>query len=271
MRYATIAILLTMATGGWSAPDDDKIGKLSAPAALQKSLREVSRKKIAAISEKSELAIGQQKIETQFDGVLQRDFAGVKGSQEVYAKGDKYLVKVGARFDPPNKVEEQAGVEAASFKNPALILKELALGLRSAQYTADEDVDGVKCALVVIQCDPRLVKMHLKETAERMNQIMAARAGNNPDGGDFLARFIGMRDFLDPKESTSTFAVWIAREDLLIRKIEWIVEPVVKKNALGGRLAQLKFATRITVMFSNWDGDIPFDVPGVIKAKFRIR
>lgn len=269
MRFATAAIVLAMAAGGWTAQDEDKIGKLSAPAALQKSLRTVSKATIVAISQKSEFAVGQQKTETQFDGVLKKDFAGVKGTQEVYAKGDKYLVKVGARYDPPSKILEPEGIQAASFKNPALILKELGMALRRAQYTADEDVDGERCALVVIQCDPRMVKMHLKELGDRITQSFKARAGNN--GGGFFAEFFGGRDLFDQKASTSTFAVWIARKDLLIRKVEWIVDPVMKKNLPSPRLAALKFATRISVTFSKWDGDVPFVVPGVIKAKFRIR
>ena len=87
MRHVTIVILFAMSTAGMTAQDDDKIGKLSAPAALQKALRMVAKQKVAAISEKSELAIGQ----------LVRPF-----DQAIEAEAQFYFVCLPERLDEPD-------------------------------------------------------------------------------------------------------------------------------------------------------------------------
>lgn len=268
---AATAALALMATP-LGAQDENKIGRLPAAAALQRALATTAKAKSAAISEASLLQIGQQRVEAQFDGILKRDFAGVKGTQEVYAKAATYLVNLGGRFDPPERIESEEGVAASNFKNPALLLRELAGALRGARFGGDEEVGGEKCRIVDVPCDARMVRQHLKEISERLNLILENRARNNPDAGGFgLARLIGTRDFMDPKTSLSYFKVWVGVGDLLVRRIEWVCTPKMRPNALGGRIAELEIGVKIDVTFSKWDEEVDFDVPLLIRRKFGVR
>ncbi|HEV3028005.1 MAG TPA: hypothetical protein VG457_10560, partial [Planctomycetota bacterium] len=93
MSAAILSLLLTSgAAPGQDKKDGDKIGKDKAPVVLKKALAEIQKKKGCAISEAAEMATGPRKVSNTFDGVLRKDFAAVKGSAEVYARGATMLV-----------------------------------------------------------------------------------------------------------------------------------------------------------------------------------
>ena len=123
---ATLAILLATGASAQDKKDTDKIGKDKAPVVLKKALAEVQKKKSAAVAETAELTAGPQKVPpSKFEGVMHKDFAAVKGSAEIYARGSTYLVNLGGRFDPPDELQGQEGFGAQSYKNPSLLLDEL--------------------------------------------------------------------------------------------------------------------------------------------------
>src|SRR3982751_3826981 len=127
---AIFALLLPTGAVAQDKKDADKIGKDKAQAVLKKVLAENLKKKSAAISESAEMATGPRKLTGTFDGVLRKDFAAVKGSAELYAKGAVTLVNVGGRFDPPEELQGQDGAGAQGFKNPSLLIEERSEGGR---------------------------------------------------------------------------------------------------------------------------------------------
>ena len=119
MSAAILVVLLAAGAGAQDKKDVDKIGKDKAPVVLKKALAEVQKKKSAAIKEIAELTAGPQKIPAStFEGIQRKDFAGVKGAAEVYAKGSFYLVNLGGRFDPPDQVEGQDAFAARATRIP---------------------------------------------------------------------------------------------------------------------------------------------------------
>src|SRR5207237_6461187 len=141
----------------------------------------------AAITESAELSAGPQKLPpSKYEGVMHKDFAAVKGSAEIYARGATYLVNLGGRFDPPDELEGQEGFSAQSYKNPALLLDELGKNSAPAQFGPDETVDGKDCKVVDVAADAALTKQHLKEFGDRLNRALKKQAGGGFGGAHVI-------------------------------------------------------------------------------------
>jgi hypothetical protein len=275
-RLSTAAFVILFATGAALAQDKkesdkkdaDKIGKDKAVVALKKALAEVQKKKGAAIAESAEVRTGgpQQLPPSKFEGVLRKDFAAAKGAAEMYARGSTYLVNLGGRFDPPDQLQGQEGQAAQSFKNPSLLLDELNKNGSPPQYGPDEMVDGKDCKVVDVAADPALLKQHLKEFGDRLNIVFKGLAGF---GG---TQVFDLRNAMDEKASAATYHVCIGKDDLLVYRIDYVLRPKMKPNALPGPLKlPADMDQKVDVLFSKWDEDVPFEIPGVIKTKWGIK
>lgn len=263
-----IAALFLAAAGaaGQDKKDVDRIGKDKAPLVLKKAIAEISKKKAAAISEGTEMATGPRKITSTFDGVLRKDFAGVKGSAEVYAKGSTMLVNTGGRFDPPDELQGQDALSAQSFKNPSLLIDEVGKVNSPPQFGQDESVDGKDCKSIDMMVDPALLRAQLKEFGERLNRAFMNQIGF---GG---ARVFDLRNAMDEKASSATYHVCVGKDDLLVYRIQWVIRPKIKPGALPPmvRLPD-DMDQKVDVKFSKWDEEVAFDLPAVVKAKFGLR
>lgn len=260
------ALLLAAGAVAQDKKDVDRIGKDKAQAALKKALAEVQKKKSAAISESAEMATGPRKLTSTYDGVLKKDFAAVKGSAEVYAKGTLTLVNTGGRFDPPDEVQGQDGAGAQGFKNPSLLIDEVGKLASPAQYGPDEMVDGKDCKTIDLQADPALLRVQLKEFGERLNRAFKSQIGF---GG---AQIFDFKNMMDEKGSMATYHVAVGKDDLLIYRIQYVIRPKIKPGSAPPtvRLPE-DLDQKVDVKYTKWDEDVPFDIPGVVKTKLGVK
>ncbi|HLF94774.1 MAG TPA: hypothetical protein VJB14_15015 [Planctomycetota bacterium] len=249
----------------------DKIGKDKAPTVAKKMIVEVQKRKCAAIAQTGEMTAGggnNQKVSGTFEGVLRKDFAGVKGTLEMYAQGAKTLVNTGARFDPPEDLEGPQVGQAATFKNPALLLNEVSRLVNTASFLSDETVDGKECKELTFVADEATVKQYLKEIADRMGKQMRGF------GGGFGA-MIDWSKALDEKTTVASYSVLVGKADLLVYKIVFVIKPKINPKGLPQQFppqfAQMELDQRYEVKFSKWDGEVAFEVPAAIKAKWGIK
>lgn len=264
MTRCCAAILVILLAPGADA--QDKIGKDKAATVLKKALAEVAKKKSAAISESAELAAGPRRAPVgTFDGVLRKDLAAVKGTAEVYAKGSTYLVNLGGRFDPPDELQGQEGAGAQSFRNPALLIEELARVGAPPQFGPDEMVDGKDCKVVDVALDPALTKQYLKEFGERLNRAMRGFNGG-------FGQVFDLKNAMDEKNTAGSYHVCVGKDDLLIYRINFAIRPKIKPGALPREVPiPDDMMQKVDVKFSKWDDENPFEIPAVIKAKWGIK
>jgi hypothetical protein len=268
-----VVLALSLGAGAQEKKDadgGDKIGKDKAPVVARKALAEIQKKKGCAIAETNQVGLDaqQQPQPTTFEGILRKDFAAVKGTAEVYAKGATYLVNTGGRFDPPEEVQGLAGAQAATFKNPSLILKELEGIVSSATFGGDETVDGKDCKVVDLLAGEALIKQHLKEIGERANRRMRGFGGGFGGGG-----FINLQNALDEKQTMATYRVCVGKDDLLVYRVEFVIRPKLKPNSLPKEVPADRFVLdqKIDVKLTKWDAEPAFDIPGVIKTKWALK
>jgi hypothetical protein len=267
MWAATLVLALASgAASGQEKKDGDKIGKDKAPVVLKKALTEVQKKRCSSISEAAELATGPRKSSSTFDGILKKDFAAVKGSAELYARGATMLVNTGGRFDPPDEVQGQEALGAQSFKNPSLLIDEVGKLASPPQFGPDETVDGKECKTIDLLADPALLRAQLKAWGERLNQAFKNQIGFAG------AQVFDLRNAMDEKGSMATYHVCVGKDDLLVYRIQWVIRPKIKAGALPPtvRLPE-DMDQKVDVKFSKWDEDVPFDIPVVVKAKLGVR
>ena len=264
MKRIIAAIVVVLAAGGADA--QDKIGKDNAATVLKKALATVQKKKSAMIFESAELAAGPRRAPAgTFEGVLRRDFAAVKGTAEIYAKGATYLVNLGGRFDPPDAIEGQDGAVAQSFRNPALLLDELARIAAPPQFGPDELLDGKDCKVVDVALDPALTRQYLREFGERMNRAVR---GFNRDFGQVF----DLKNAMDEKNTPGSYHVCIGKDDLLIYRIDFVIRPKIKPGSLPKEVPiPDDMMQKIDVKFSKWDEENSFEVPAFIKAKWGVK
>ena len=277
IRLWTLATVLGTA-GSILAQDKkdpaDKIGKEKAPVIAKKMILETQKKKSASISFAGELSAGPgaaQKISGTFDGVLRKEFAGVKGTLEIYAQGTKVLVNTGARFDTPEEIDGPQQGQAATFRNPSLLIGEVSKLVNSAQFLGEETVDGKECKELTFLADEATVKQYLKEIGDRLNRQFKAMAG----GAAAFGPAINFSTALDEKASVGTYSVMVGKEDLLIHKLSFVIKPKINPKSLPPQvppaLAQMNLDQRYEVKFSKWDEDVPFEIPAAIKAKWGVK
>lgn len=280
MNRMSVALLaLFLASGAAAGPsslrpaeaeqdkkDGDKIGKDKAPTVLKKALAEIQKRKVAAISEDAEMATGPRKATNTFEGVLRKDFAGVKGAAEIYAKGSAMLVNTGGRFDPPDELQGPEALAAQSFRNPSILIDEVGRNAAAQQFGQDETVDGKDCKSIDMVADPVQLHAQLKEWGDRLNKSYKAQIGFAG------AQVFDLRNAMDEKLSMATYHVCVGKDDLLVYRIQWVIRPKIKPGALPPmvRLPE-DMDQKVDVKFSKWDEDVAFDVPSVVKAKFGIK
>lgn len=259
-------LVFTLAAGAGGAQDKkpaDKIGKLKAPAALAKAVADAQKRKSAAVVENVILSAPAQTLSSAFEGVLRKDFVAVKGTAEVYAKGGVYLVRSEAAFVPPQEIKGVPGAQAASFKNPALLLADLARAAAAATYDRDLAHEGKDCKVVDLQADVTLKKQYLQELSVRLAGPLKERAGGA------LAQ-VDLGSLFDEKVSSAWFKVWVGKEDLVLYKMEWGFEPRLRKD-LPFPVPSFEVTWHTEIKFSRWDEDVKFEVPDAVKTKLAVK
>lgn len=270
---AALIILLSSAHGvvgfglSQDKKDSDKIGKEKAPGVLKKALAEVQKKKGAAIAESAEMAAGPQRLPpAKYEGVLRKEFAAVKGSAEMYARGATYLVNLGGRFDPPDELQGQDALGAQNFRNPSLLLEDLNKIAAAPQFGPDEMVEGKDCKVVDVAADPALLRQQLREFGDRLNRAYKAQFGIAG------TQVFDLKNAMDEKTSAATYHVCIGKDDLLIYRVDYVIRPKMKPGALPAQFRlPADMEQKVDVRFSKWDEDVPFEIPAVIKAKWGIK
>ena len=263
-------LVLAMALGARAQDDKkagggDKIGKDKPPVVASKFLVEIQKRKGAAIAEVNTMG-GQQQVTTNFDGVLRKDFAAVKGTAEVYAKGSSYLVNTGARFDPPDELQGQDAAQAGSFKNPSLYFPDLQKIAASATFGGDEVVDGKDCVVIDFVASQELIRQYIKELADRLSR----RRGPGGLGG-FGGGVFNLSSAIDEKKTIATFRACVGKADLLLYKLEFVMKPELRPNALPREVRIPPLDQKTEVKFSKWDEEVAFDIPAFIKTKWGVK
>lgn len=240
---------------------DDKPG-----AVVKKAVAETQKKKSAAIAEKSGLQTTGRPLSYDFQGVMKKDFAGVVGAMEVYSKGPAALAKLDNQFVEPRSLKGEPGLKAMSFRNPSLFFNEILRLAPDGWFGKDADVGGVGCREIGLSADAALLKMHLKEAGDRIGTALAEATRGIVSGN--------ASSYMDEKNSSSAYKVWVGKEDNLIYKIEWVVKPKIKANAIPKELGAANLANlqlTIEVTFSKWDEEVDFAIPPGIAAKWGVK
>ncbi len=243
-------------------PEKDRIGRDKAPLVARKALAEYAKKKTAAIQETTRFEI-RVPVSSTFEGVLRTDFAAVKGTAEVYARGKNAIIRTGDRYDRAENLRGQEAIVAASFRNPAVLLAEAGRVSATAIYLNDETLEGKECKVLSMMADPRLLKEHLQEAAEVVQKQLSGFARDVFSGN--------LTSYLDEKVSTSRFGFWVGISDLLIHKLEWVLEAETKVTSLPPGVQPFTVRIVCQVKFSQWGEDVPFDIPAPVKAKFGLK
>lgn len=254
----TVAALVLLAGARGAAPQVDRIGRDRAPVVALKVLTEAQKKKSAAIAETTQLGLTGETTST-FEGVMKKDVAAVKGSAEVYARGRNYVIRVGDRYDLATRLRGEEAILAAAFRNPAVMLAEAARLVPGAVYLDDEEVDGKDCKGISLPADARTLKEHLAEMADLVQKQLTGFARDLFSGK--------LTSYLDEKLSTSRFVLWVGKADLLIHKMEWIIETETRQASLPPGVQPFRVTRRCSVKFSRWDEDLTLDVPAPVKAR----
>jgi hypothetical protein len=266
------ALAALLAITGWAGAQDvkpaGKIGKDKPAAVAIKMLAEAQKRKSAAITETSQTG-PQAQAAASFDGVMRKDFAAVKGTMEIYARGSQYLVNVGGRFDPPDELKGQESLQATGFRNPTLYLADVGRIAASAAFGGDEAVDGKDCRVVDFIADAALMKQLLKELGDRVEKAMAGAGGG---AGLFGAGgVLRLSNALDEKTSVATYRVCVGKEDLLPYRFEFVLRPKIKPGSLPKEVKLPDLDQKAEIRFSKWDQDVAFDIPAFIKMKWGIK
>ncbi len=271
MNRGAAAVLVLATALGARAQDDkraggDKIGKDKPPVVASKCLAEVQKRRSAAIAVVNRIG-EQQQAATNFEGILRKDFAAVKGTAEVYAKGASYLVNTGARFDPPEELQGQEALQASSFRNPSLYFAELQKVAATATFGGDETVDGKDCIVVDYVANEALVRQYVKELADRFSMRRAGGGLGGFGGGGIF----NLSSAIDEKKTIATFRTCVGKDDLLLYKLEFVMKPEMRPNALPREIRLPPLDQKAEIKFSKWDQEVPFDVPGFIKNKWGLK
>ncbi len=263
---------------------EDKIGKMKAPETLKKALPEITKKKGYHVNEKVTIPAlggrggGGQAQEPEFEGVvLKGDLAAMKGALEVYAKGPVTLVKnTKGEFVDPEKLTGQEAQQGTAFKNPALLVAEVFHFLATSAFTNDEAVEGVDCKIVETFADPKTTEDQIKRLLDRISKQIPDQGGGGGGGGGMggMGGMLGqLSNYVDKKASSSTYKMWLGKNDLLPYKIEWTLTIVVDKAKIpGGFGAQVpdKLEAMTVLKISKYDEALEVDWPKEIRAKFGI-
>ena len=291
---AAVLFFLGLAASLPAAQDQDKVGTSKAPVVLAKALKDFRKWKRVAVKEESHLIIREQDNASKFDGVMfGGDICAVKGSQKLYVRGTKVLVDVKGVIHDAAKAPPEAGVQAGRFKNPAHVVLETLRLLATARYGGGEEIPKTSTVIIDVGAAPRLLKAQLIQLGAKMDAMADARQRaaaarppepgqpKRPERGFGSVRLYNTKDLFDQKKSTSRYKIWVATKDLRIHRIEWVLSPVIKPNAIPRRPTPnprpeqegqgIKIASKVRVDFSRWDEDLPIELPREIKARLRIR
>jgi hypothetical protein len=269
-RGAAAILALAMALGARAQDEKkaDKIGKDKPPVVASKFLAEVLKKKGAAIAFTNQLG-EQAQGAVSFEGILRKEFAAVKGGAEVYAKGATYLVNTGARFDPPQELEGPEGMQASAFKNPSLYFPDLQKIAATATFGGDETVDGKDCIVIDFVATPDLIRQYIKELADRFDQRRGPGGGGFGLGG--RGGIFNLQSAVDEKKTVATYRACVGKADLLLYKLEFVMRPELRPNALPPQVRIPPLNQKTEVKFSKWDEEVAFDIPGFIKTKWGVK
>lgn len=269
MKGITAALLAASAlAGAQDAKPADKIGKDKPPAVATKMLAEAQKRKSAAIKESNQVG-PQAQGAAQFEGVMRRDFAAVKGTLEIYCRGPQTLVNTGGRFDPPDELKGPEALQALSFRHPSLYLADVGKVAASATFGGDEAVDGKDCRVIDLVADPALIKQYLKDLGDRVEKALAGAGGG---AGLFGAGGVfRLQNSFDEKGTVATFRLCVGKDDLLPYKFEFVMRPKIKPGSLPPQVKLPELDQKTEILFSKWDQEVAFDIPGFIKQKWGIK
>lgn len=230
----------------------DRIGKAKAPQALMKALEAAAKGKGSHCTEKVE---GGEAGRLEWTGVLVRDFAVLKGALDVYARGDRHLVRdSGGSFVTPSEVEGEDRAAAVACRNPHLFQADLRRFAGSALWNGEETLGDVECRIVQVFADDKAKGEQVNEIAAKIKE--AKRFGN-------------ISAYIDKEKTVSVYRAWIGRADLRVHRITWELEPKIKEGSVppGIKVPTDKLRARYEIGFSKFDEELEVEVPEAVRAK----
>lgn len=274
-RSLVVAMALAFAMTAWG---DDKIGNSKAPEVFKKSAAEIAKKKGFHVVEQftppgggrrgggggggGNGDMGRAPTDTVFEGIVKKDFAALAGAAEVYFKGPLALTRTakGAYVEPKDLPEEDALVAGAA-RNPAMILADLWRFGAASAFIADEKLGERECKIAETWADAATTEQHLKDVAKQVR----------------IPRQFGPIDvmmFVDKKKSSSSYKVWVGKEDLLFHKVEWTVVIAIDKTKVPGGFADRwpdRYEAKYVIEINDYDKDLDYEPPKEIRAKFGLK
>jgi hypothetical protein len=244
-----------------SAAADDKIGKETAPNILKKVKPEMEKKQGFHVSHLLQFPSSANNKDMKSEGVSKKDFAAFSGDQDIYCKQGKTLVKdANGKFVDPSKMSGAEQVQPFCMRNPSMLLAEIyGLGVAS-KWTGEESVGDVECKIAETKADANMCENQLKTYFKVIPPP--------PGLGNWDATSVNNKN-----KSTSTYKVWIGKEDLLVYKIEWALVMAVDQAKAGGPQYKMPdtIGARWTLELSQYDESLEVEVPKEIAAAFGIK
>lgn len=254
-----------VALAGAVALADDKIGTSKAPEILRKVQTELSRKQGYRFTEKVGAPQARGQVpEQNFEGVVKKDFAAVKGSIEAWCKGSVTLVRNGqGRIVEPRQLEMQQSAVAAALKNPAVVTATVIRFGAGSRFTGEEKLGEAECKIAETAADPKTTEEQIREYMRNIK--LPAEVGT-----------MDLTGFVDKKKCASTYKAWVGKEDLLFHRIEWTLTIVIdRKKIPPGFADQLPIPENLDVKtvidVKDYDQELDVEIPKEIRARFGMK
>jgi hypothetical protein len=253
-----------------AALGDDKIGTSKAPEILRKSAVELAKKKGYHVVEKFTPPGrrggrgggmgGEAATEPVFEGLVKKDFAALTGAAEVYCRGSVYLTRnaKGLYIDPKDLPDENDQLLVGSARNPAVIVADILRFGQAAAFTSEEKLGEIECKVAETWADAPTTEQHIKDAVKHVR--LPREAG-----------MIDVMNLVDKKKSSSSFKVWVGKEDLLFHKIEWTITAFVDKTKPFTERFPDKYEAKYALDIKDYDKDTEIELPKEIRAKFGIK
>lgn len=263
MKVCILAVLVALA-GARTASAQDK-DKDKASDVLRKCAGELVKKEGYRLSET--IAVpgldgrGGGGAEPLFEGVVKKDLAVLRGPCTVYFRGATAVAKAenGSFADPKNLIEQNPVPEAT--RNPGVVVADILKFARAATFGGEEALGARDCRVILTKADPAPAFQHLSEMARRIRF-----QSGYPDTDR-----IGL---IDKARSTSSYKVWVGKDDLLFHKIVWTINMVTDKSKMSKPLGDALPDTYVgtyTIEIKDYDKELTLDLPKEVKAKLGVK
>ncbi|MHC4608392.1 MAG: hypothetical protein ACYTAF_15890 [Planctomycetota bacterium] len=298
LRLLSVALATACLLGAAAGQDgdEDRTEKLKPPSAAGKAVKEMDKLDGYHYTEdgRSEGGSGQDQS-VSFEGVVKDDFCSATGTMEMYAKKTKVLVRDSSdKFVPRESLTGDEAIQAEFFRTPQEFLAEVK-AVKGASWDGEGSIGEADCRILKLTADAKQLEAQIKKFADRMMDRMKDQIKERvpPQFREMIPD--DLTQFIDKKNSKSTYRLWIGKADLLVRKLTWDLELKISMPGMpggggrgpggggggrgpgggggpgGGMGIPDKVSVKYELTFSKFNEDLDVEIPKEVRKKLRIK